>query len=153
MDRKLTTVAALLFLSAAVAATAAEITPADAAYYADFADIAKNVGKDLDRLGDLFAKANSGKSYSAECEDRASDLGDAYHKLEEKVPPADAVEAHKALMTSTESGAQASLELAGYYKDTLKKKEKLDQALATYEAAIGKYSDAMSAAPVGVGRK
>jgi len=131
-------------------AAAAEITDADAQYYSDFGDAAKKIGKQLDKLGDLFGKASSGKDYSGDCEDRAADLADAFHFLEERVPPADGVTAQKDLMASSELGAKAALVLAEYFDAEFTHKDKVTDALDLYEQAIAKYADALEAAPVEV---
>ena len=152
MVRKLILVLALA-AGATTLALSEEITPADAQYYADYANAAKTVGKQLDRLGDLFAKTTSGKSYMAECEDRAADLSDVYHTLEEMVPPADNISSHKDLMASAEAGSQAALELASYYKDEFAHKDKVDRAMGFYESAVGKYDTALATAnPVDGGK-
>jgi hypothetical protein len=152
MFRKVTLALALAACAATLAA-AEELTPADAQYYADYADAAKKAGKQLERLGDLFAKASSGKSYKVECEDRAADLSDIYHALEEMVPTADDLTAHKDLMASAEAGSQAALELASYFKDEFAHKEKMERAMGFYETAVGKYDAAMATAkPVGDGK-
>lgn len=129
-------------------APAAEITEAEARYYDDFSAAAKRIGKQLDKLGDLFAKASSGKNYGAECEDRAADLADTYHFLEERVPPAEAVSAQRDLLASAELGAQAAQELASYFDAEFRHKDKITRALDLYEQAVGKYADALEAAPV-----
>lgn len=152
MVRKITFVL-ILAACAATLALGDELTPADAQYYADYANAAKKVGKQLDRLGELFAKATSGKSYMAECENRAADLSELYHKLEAMVPPADNITSQKELMASAEAGSQAALELASYYKDEFAHKDKMDRALGFYENAVGKYDAALATAnPVGGGK-
>jgi hypothetical protein len=131
-------------------AAAAEMTDADAVYYDDFSAAAKRIGKQLDKLGDLFGKASSGKDYSGDCEDRALELADTFHFLEERVPPADGVTAQQDLMASSELGAKAALVLAEYYDAEFTHKAKVTEALDLYEQAIAKYADALEAAPVGV---
>lgn len=131
-------------------AAAAEMTDADAQYYDDFGAAAKRIGKQLDKLGDLFSKASSGKDYSGECEDRAAELADTFHFLEERVPPADAITAQKDLQASSELGAKAALALADYYDAEFTHKSLVTQALDLYEQAIAKYADALEAAPVEV---
>jgi hypothetical protein len=135
---------------ALASAAAAELTDADAQYYSDFGAAAKRVGKQLDKLGDLFAKASSGKNYSGDCEERAADLADAFHFLEERVPPADGITAHKDLLASSELGAQAALALAEHFDSEFGNKTKVTEALDLYEQAIAKYGDALEAAPVEV---
>lgn len=137
--------AATLVLSLAAAA---EITDADALYYDDFGAAAKRIGKQLDKLGDLFTKTSSGKDYSGDCEDRARDLADTFHFLEERVPPADGITAKKDLMASSELGAKAALVLAEYFDAEFTHKGKVTDALDLYEQAIAKYADALDAAPV-----
>jgi hypothetical protein len=149
MDKKWIIVAVAALAFAALPA-AAEMSDADAQYYSDFGDAAKRVGKQLDKLGELFAKASSGRDYSADCEDRAREFADTFHFLEEKVPPADAITAQKDLMTSSELGAQAALELAEYFDAEFTHKDKVTAALDLYEQAIAKYADALEAAPVEV---
>ncbi|UCH79427.1 MAG: hypothetical protein JSU81_05605 [Candidatus Coatesbacteria bacterium] len=129
-------------------APAPEKTEAEANYYDDFSAAAKRIGKQLDKLGDLFAKASSGKNYGAECEDRAADLADTYHFLEEHVPPAEAVSAQRDLLASAELGAQAAQELAAYFDAEFRHKDLITRALDLYEQAVGKYADALEAAPV-----
>ena len=131
-------------------AAAAEMTDADAQYYDDFGAAAKRIGKQLDKLGDLFGKASSGKDYSGDCEDQALDLADTFHFLEERVPPADGVTAQQDLMASSELGAKAALVLAEYYDAEFTHKSKVTEALDLYEQAIAKYADALEAAPVEV---
>jgi hypothetical protein len=137
-------VAAALALAAAAAA---EISEADAQYYDDFGAAAKRIGKQLDKLGELFVKASSGKDYSIDCEDRAAELADTFHFLEDRVPPADAITAQKDLMASAEFGAQAALALAEYFDAEFTSKDKKTRALDFYEQAIGKYADALASAP------
>jgi hypothetical protein len=141
-------VAAATFVLALTAA--AEITDADAVYYDDFSAAAKRIGQQLDKLGDLFSKASSGKDYSGECEDRAAELADTFHFLEERVPPADAITAQKDLQASSELGAKAALALADYYDAEFTHKSLVTEALDLYEQAIAKYADALEAAPVEV---
>ena len=129
-------------------AAAAEMTDADALYYDDFGAAAKRIGKQLDKLGDLFSKASSGKDYSGDCEDRAADLADTFHFLEELVPTADGVTAQKDLMASSELGAKAALALADYFDAEFTHKSNVTGALDLYEQAIAKYADALDAAPV-----
>lgn len=145
--RKFKWLVAVAFLAAAAAPAAAEISDADAQYYDDFGAAAKRIGKQLDKLGELFVKAASGKDYSGDCEDRAADLADSYHFLEDRVPPANAITAQKDLMASAELGAQAALSLAEYYDAEFAHKDKKGQALDLYEQAITKYADALAAAP------
>jgi hypothetical protein len=140
--------AAATFVLALTAA--AEITDADAVYYDDFSAAAKRIGQQLDKLGDLFSKASSGKDYSGECEDRAAELADTFHFLEERVPPADAITAQKDLQASSELGAKAALALADYYDAEFTHKSLVTEALDLYEQAIAKYADALEAAPVEV---
>jgi hypothetical protein len=137
-------------LALATAATAAELTEADAQYYDDFGAAAKRIGKQLDKLGELFVKASSGKDYSIDCEDRATELADAFHFLEDRVPPADAITAQKDLMDSAELGAQAALALAEYFDAEFAHNDKKTNALDVYERAIAKYADALAAAPAEV---
>lgn len=144
---KLIWVVAAVAVAAATAPAATEISEADAQYYDDFAAAAKRVGKQLDKLGELFVKASSGKDYSSDCEDRAKELADTYHFLEDRVPPADAITAQKDLMASAEFGAQAALALAEYFDADFASKDKKTRALDFYEQAIGKYADALAAAP------
>jgi hypothetical protein len=129
------------------APAAADISEADAQYYDDFGAAAKRIGKQLDKLGELFVKASSGKDYSIDCEDRAAELADTFHFLEDRVPPADAVTAQKDLMASAELGAQAALALAEYFDAEFTSKDKKIRALDAYEKAVGKYADALAAAP------
>lgn len=138
-------VAAALALAAATAA--AEISEADAQYYDDFGAAAKRIGKQLDKLGELFVKASSGKDYSIDCEDRAAELADTFHFLEDRVPTADAITAQKDLMASAEFGAQAALALAEYFDAEFTSKDKKTRALDVYEQAIVKYADALASAP------
>jgi len=126
------------------------MTDADAQYCDDFGAVAMRIGKQLDKLGDLFSKASSGKDYSGECEDRAAELADTFHFLEERVPPADAITAQKDLQASSELGAKAALALADYYDAEFTHKSLVTQALDLYEQAIAKYADALEAAPVEV---
>ena len=142
---KLKCIIAVAALAAVAASAAAEISEADAQYYADFGAAAKRIGKQLDKLGDLFAKASSGKDYSRDCEDRAAELADAYHFLEQRVPPADAITAQKDLMASAELGAQAALELASHFDAEFSRKDKVTRALDLYEQAVSKYADALEA--------
>lgn len=136
-------------LAAAIATSAAaELTTADAQYYADFAAAAKRIGKQLDKLADLIAATSSGKNYAADCEDRAREFADAYHFLEERVPPAEAVTPHKDLMASAEFGAQAASELGTYYDAEFRHKEKVTKVLDLYEKAVTKYADALAATPL-----
>jgi len=144
---KLIWVVAAVAVAAATAPAATEISEADAQYYDDFAAAAKRIGKQLDKLGELFVKASSGKDYSIDCEDRAKELADTYHFLEDRVPPADAITAQKDLMASAEFGAQAALALAEYFDADFASKDKKTRALDFYEQAIGKYADALAAAP------
>ena len=134
-------------LALAAAAAAAEISEADAQYYDDFSAAAKHIGKQLDKLGELFVKASSGKDYSIDCEDRAAELADTFHFLEDRVPPADAITAQKDLMASAEFGAQAALALAEYFDADFASKDEKTRALDFYEQAIVKYADALAAAP------
>lgn len=143
---KLKCIIALAAFGAIAASAAAEISEADAQYYADFGAAAKRIGKQLDKLGDLFAKASSGKDYSRDCEDRATELADAYHFLEQRVPPADAITAQKDLMASAEIGARAALELASHFDAEFTHKDKVTRALDFYEQAVSKYADALEAA-------
>ena len=145
--RKLIWVVAAVAIAAATAPAATEISEADAQYYDDFAAAAKRVGKQLDKLGELFVKASSGKDYSIDCEDRAKELADTYHFLEDRVPPAEAITAQKDLMASAEFGAQAALALAEYFDADFASKDRKTRALDFYEQAIGKYADALAAAP------
>jgi len=145
--RKFKWLVAAAALAAATAPAAAEISDADAQYYDDFGAAAKRIGKQLDKLGELFVKAASGKDYSADCEDRAADLADTYHFLEDRVPSASAITAQKDLMASAELGAQAALSLAEYFDAEFAHKDKKGQALDLYEQAITKYADALAAAP------
>lgn len=138
-------VAAALALPAAAAAT--EISEADAQYYDDFTAAAKRVGKQLDKLGELFVKASSGKDYSIDCEDRAAELADTFHFLEDRVPPAEAITAQKDLAASAELGAEAALSLAEYFDAEFAHKSNKASALDIYEQAIAKYADALAAAP------
>lgn len=142
------TAAAVTAATPAAPTASAGLTEADAKYYGDFASDAKDIGKILDRLGELIAKASSGKSYAAECEDKAAALADRYHDLETRVPPAEGLTAHKDLMTSAEFGADAALELASYYKAEFEHKEKLNKAMELYEQAVNKYTAAMAATPI-----
>ncbi len=144
---KLIWVVAAVAVAAATAPAATEISEADAQYYDDFAAAAKRIGKQLDKLGELFVKASSGKDYSIDCEDRAKELADTYHFLEDRVPPADAITAQRDLMASAEFGAQAALALAEYFDADFASKDKKTRALDFYEQAIGKYADALAAAP------
>ncbi len=137
-------------MAAATAPAAAELTEADAQYYDDFGAAAKRIGKQLDKLGELFVKASSGKDYSLDCEDRAAELADSYHFLEDRVPPANAVTAQKDLMASAELGAQAALSLAEFFDAEFTSKDKKTRALDFYEQAITKYADALAAAPAEV---
>ncbi len=148
--RKLIWLVAAVAIAAATAPAATEISEADAQYYDDFAAAAKRVGKQLDKLGELFVKASSGKDYSIDCEDRAKELADTYHFLEDRVPPADAITAQRDLMASAEFGAQAALALAEYFDADFASKDKKTRALDFYEQAIGKYADALAAAPTEV---
>jgi hypothetical protein len=148
--RKLIWVVAAVAVAAATAPAATEISEADAQYYDDFAAAAKRIGKQLDKLGELFVKASSGKDYSIDCEDRAAELADTYHFLEDRVPPADAITAQRDLMASAEFGAQAAGALAEYFDADFASKDKKTRALDFYEQAIGKYADALAAAPAEV---
>jgi hypothetical protein len=148
--RKLIWVVAAVAAAAAAAPAATEISEADAQYYEDFTAAAKRIGKQLDKLGELFVKTSSGKDYSIDCEDRAAELADTYHFLEDRVPPADAITAQKDLMACADLGAQAALALAEYFDVDFASKTKKTQALDFYEQAIGKYADALAAAPPGV---
>ena len=147
---KLIWVVAAVAVAAATAPAATEISEADAQYYDDFTAAAKRIGKQLDKLGELFVKASSGKDYSIDCEDRAKELADTYHFLEDRVPPADAITAQRDLMASAEFGAQAALALAEYFDADFASKDKKTRALDFYEQAIGKYADALAAAPAEV---
>ncbi len=147
---KLIWVVAAVAVAAATAPAATEISEADAQYYDDFAAAAKRIGKQLDKLGELFVKASSGKDYSIDCEDRAKELADTYHFLEDRVPPADAITAQRDLMASAEFGAQAAGALAEYFDADFASKDKKTRALDFYEQAIGKYADALAAAPAEV---
>ncbi len=140
-------IAAALALLLGAAVAAGGVSEAEARYYDDFAATAKRVGHQLDKVGDLFNKTAAGKDYSVDCEDRAADLADAYHFLEEKVPPGDAVTAQKDLMASAELGAQAAMELASYFDAEFTHKDKITRALEFYERAVAKYADALAAAP------
>jgi hypothetical protein len=150
MMRKHIWLVAAAVVAAAAASAAADLTEADAQYYNDFGDAAKRIGKQLDKLGELFVKASSGKDYSLDCEDRATELADAYHFLENRVPPADAVTAQKDLMSSADLGAQAALGLAEFFDAEFTSKEKKTRALDFYEQAVAKYADALAAAPAEV---
>jgi predicted lipid-binding transport protein (Tim44 family) len=141
-------VAALLAM--ALAAPALALSEADARYYDDFTATAKRIGKQLDKLGELFNRTSAGKDYSADCEDRARELADSYHSLEEAVPPGEAVTAQRDLMASAEAGAAAALELASYYDAEFTHKEKVTKALEHYEKAVDKYAEALAAAPAAV---
>ena len=145
--RKLIWLVAAVAIAAATAPAATEISEADAQYYDDFAAAAKRIGKQLDKLGELCVRASSGKDFSIACEDRAKELADTYHFLEDRVPPADAITAQRDLMASAEFGAQAALALAEYFDADFASKDKKTRALDFYEQAIGKYADALAAAP------
>jgi|GEM_PF-1836701 len=137
-------------LAAAASSAAVNMSAADAQYYDDFGAAAKRIGKQLDKLGELFVKAASGKDYSVDCEDRAADLADAYHFLEDRVPPADAITAQKDLMASAELGAQAAMGLAEFFDTEFAPKDEKTRALDLYEQAVTKYADALAAAPAEV---
>jgi len=130
------------------AARADDVSAADVQYYADFADAAKRIGSQLDKLGELLSKAAPGKDYSANCEDRAKDLADVYHFLEERVPPGDAVTAHKDLMSSADTGALAAIELAAYFDAEFRHKDRLNRALDLYDQAVTKYAGALEEMPL-----